>query len=59
MVEGGGPADHVLLDADPTRGVGNTQRIHAVIYGGRLLDREALDAMVARVEAAAGAEPRP
>ncbi|HEX8645201.1 MAG TPA: amidohydrolase family protein [Allosphingosinicella sp.] len=41
-------ADIVLLDADPLAAIANTRRIHAVIVRGRLLDRAALDAMLAR-----------
>ena len=43
-------ADLVLLDADPLADVHNTQRIHAVIANGRLLDRAALDALLAETE---------
>jgi imidazolonepropionase-like amidohydrolase len=43
-------ADLVLLDADPLADVHNTQRIHAVIANGRLLDRAALDALLAEAE---------
>jgi imidazolonepropionase-like amidohydrolase len=45
-------ADLVLLDGDPLVDVANTRRIRAVIANGRLLDRAALDAMLAKVEAA-------
>lgn len=40
-------ADLVLLDADPTRDIRNTRRIRAVVLDGRLLTREALDALLA------------
>jgi imidazolonepropionase-like amidohydrolase len=43
-------ADLVLLDADPLADVGNTRRIHAVVANGRLLDRAALDRLLANVE---------
>ena len=43
----GGLADLVLLDADPLVDIGNTRRIRAVVVNGRLLDRPALDAMLA------------
>jgi amidohydrolase family protein len=43
-------ADLVLLDADPLVDIGNTRRIHAVVANGRLLDRAALDRMLAAVE---------
>jgi imidazolonepropionase-like amidohydrolase len=42
-VEKGKLADLVLLDADPLKHIGNTRRISAVVIGGRLLDRRALD----------------
>ncbi|MFA6986788.1 MAG: amidohydrolase family protein [Arenimonas sp.] len=40
-------ADLVLLDADPTKDIGNTQRIDAVMIDGRLLRRAALDELLA------------
>ena len=48
-------ADLVLLDANPLTDIGNTKRIRAVIQGGRLLDRKALDAMLAQAKARAAA----
>jgi imidazolonepropionase-like amidohydrolase len=39
-------ADLVLLDADPTRDIRNSQRIRAVILDGRLLQRADLDALL-------------
>jgi Tol biopolymer transport system component len=41
-IEEGRVADLVLLDGDPLGDIRNTRRIHAVIQGGRLVDREAL-----------------
>ena len=41
-------ADLVLLDADPTKDIRNTERIHAVLLGGRLLRRADLDGLIAR-----------
>jgi len=41
-IEQGKVADLVLLDADPIADIRNTRRIHAVIQGGRLVDRQAL-----------------
>ncbi len=41
-------ADLVLLDADPLADVAHLARIRAVVVGGRLYDRAALDAIVAR-----------
>ncbi len=40
-------ADLVLLDADPLADIANTRRIAAVIFGGRLHDRAALDRLLA------------
>ena len=40
-------ADLVLLDANPLTDIANTKRIRAVIQGGRLLNRRALDTMLA------------
>jgi imidazolonepropionase-like amidohydrolase len=39
-------ADLVLLDADPTKDIRNTRRIHAVMLDGRLLRRDMLDAVL-------------
>lgn len=44
-------ADLVLLDADPLADIGNVRRIRAVVQNGRLLDRRALDRMLAEAEA--------
>jgi imidazolonepropionase-like amidohydrolase len=44
-------ADLVLLDADPLADIHNTRKINAVVVGGRLLDRAALDKLLAEVEA--------
>jgi imidazolonepropionase-like amidohydrolase len=41
-IEEGKVADLVLLDADPLADIRNTRRIHAVVQGGRLVDRESL-----------------
>jgi imidazolonepropionase-like amidohydrolase len=49
-VERGKIADLVLLDADPTKDVRNTQKIAAVVAGGRVLTRGELDDMLAGVE---------
>ncbi|HKF26492.1 MAG TPA: amidohydrolase family protein, partial [Candidatus Acidoferrum sp.] len=40
-------ADLVLLDADPLEDIRNTERIRAVVLRGQLLDREALDGLLA------------
>ena len=51
----GARADLVLLDADPLTDIASVRRIHAVVVHGRLLDRAALDALVADAERAAQA----
>ena len=53
-IEAGKLADLVLLDADPLADIRNTRRIAAVVYRGRLLDRAALDRMLADAERLAG-----
>src|ERR1700747_2964870 len=53
-VEKGKVADLVLLDANPLDDIGNTRKIHAVILRGKLLDRAALDQLLARVQQFAG-----
>lgn len=47
-------ADLVLLDADPLTDIRNTTKIWSVVVGGRLLDRAALDALLAAATRAAG-----
>lgn len=51
-VAAGRYADLVLLDANPLDDIGNSHRIHAVVMGGRVHDRAALDAMLRGVEVA-------
>jgi imidazolonepropionase-like amidohydrolase len=46
-------ADLLLLEADPTKDISATRKIHAVIQSGRLLDRASLDRMLADLRAAA------
>ena len=46
-------ADLVLLDGNPLANIANTRRIRAVVIDGRLLDRAALDALLAGVRARA------
>jgi len=48
-IEEGKFADLVLLDADPLDVIRNTRKIQAVILRGKLLDRPALDQLLARV----------
>ena len=45
-------ADLVLLGADPLADIENVRRIDAVVIGGTVLDRSALDAMLRGVEEA-------
>ena len=52
-VEEGKRADLVLLDANPLEAISNTHKIAAVVVNGRLLDRAALDALLAQAEATA------
>jgi hypothetical protein len=50
-VEAGKRAELVLLDANPLADIRNTQRINAVITGGRIYPRSALDKMLEFAEA--------
>ena len=52
-MEKGKLADLVLLDANPLEAIDNTRKISAVVVNGRLLDRKALDRILAQVEVAA------
>ncbi len=58
-VEPGKLADLVLLDADPLADIHNTRAIRAVVLGGSLLDRAALDRLLADVRRMARAAPDP
>lgn len=49
-IASGKVADLVLLDANPLTDIANTKRIRAVIQGGRLFDRSALDGLLARAK---------
>lgn len=55
LIAVGEPADLIVLDADPSAEIRNTTSIHAVLRRGRLLDRAALDALIASAQAAAAA----
>ena len=57
-IEPGKRADLVLLDADPLADITNTRRIRAVVTRGRLLQRAALDSLLADAEAFARAAER-
>jgi imidazolonepropionase-like amidohydrolase len=50
-VEEGKIADLVLLDANPLDSISNTQKITAVIIGGKLIAKTALEKMLAEAEA--------
>jgi imidazolonepropionase-like amidohydrolase len=52
-IDVGKKADLVLLDADPLENIRNTRRIEAVIVRGKVLDRDAIDDLLAHVELAA------
>src|SRR5258708_9819039 len=52
-IERGKTADLVLLDANPLVDISNTQKIAAVVLGGKLIERPALQEMLTRLEAAA------
>jgi imidazolonepropionase-like amidohydrolase len=52
-VEKGKLADLVLLEANPLEDIRNTQKVNGVVANGRLLDKKALDGLLAGVEAAA------
>jgi hypothetical protein len=56
-VEQGRLADLVLLDGNPLQRIGETRRIHAVIFNGLLLERARLDTLLARVETVAESHP--
>jgi imidazolonepropionase-like amidohydrolase len=49
-VAAGYSAELILLDANPLQDIRNTSRINAVIHRGRLLDRAALDEMLAKAK---------
>jgi len=52
-IETGKVADLVLLDKDPLADIHNTRSIQAIVLNGRLMQRAALDAMLAEAEALA------
>jgi hypothetical protein len=58
-VEAGKVADLVLLDADPLLDIANTSRIRAVIVAGRLVERDALDALLAEARRLSAAPKTP
>jgi len=46
-------ADLLLLDADPLADIANSRKIHAVVLGGRILEKAELDRRMAALKAAA------
>ena len=52
-VERGKVADLVLLEANPLQDISNTQKIAAVVVGGKFYQKAALQKMLAQVEATA------
>ncbi len=51
-------ADLLLLRADPLADIANSRQIEAVIFGGRVRDRAALDLLLDQARAAATVPPR-
>ncbi len=49
-IERGKTADLVLLDADPLSDIRNTQKIQAVVLGGKLYERKQLDKILQKVK---------
>jgi len=56
-VDKGKIADLVLLDANPLEDIGNTRRISAVVFGGKLFRKGSLDKMLTRIEGLASRKP--
>jgi imidazolonepropionase-like amidohydrolase len=52
-IEKGKIADLVLLEANPLQDISNTQKIAAVVFGGKIFDKTALQKMLAQIEATA------
>ncbi len=50
-IEQGKIADLVLLDSNPLQDISNTRRITAVVVGGKVFDKTALQKMLIKVEA--------
>jgi imidazolonepropionase-like amidohydrolase len=55
LIAAGRRADMVLLDADPSQEIANTQKISGVVLAGRFLQRKDLDALLEKSRAAAAA----
>ena len=58
-IEPGKLADIVLLRANPLNDISNTEKIAAVVSNGHYFSRQALDKLLAQVEASARSEPPP
>lgn len=56
-IQRGAMADLVLLNGDPLADIGATEEIEAVVANGRLLERDALDEMIASAEATVRSAP--
>jgi imidazolonepropionase-like amidohydrolase len=50
-IEAGKSADLLLLDANPLADIRNTEKIHALVIEGKLLDRPALDSLLSQAVA--------
>lgn len=50
-------ADLVLLDANPLDDIGNTRKISAVVFNGKLFPRASLNEMLAKIEVLASRKP--
>jgi len=50
-IEQGKIADLVLLEANPLQDISNTQKIAAVVFGGKIFDKTALQKMLVQVKA--------
>lgn len=58
-ISAGAAADFILLRANPLVDIANTESIEAIHYLGKFYDRDALDAVLAGVAAAAKGSPEP
>jgi imidazolonepropionase-like amidohydrolase len=52
-------ADLVLLEANPLESIGNTRKINSVVMNGQLMDRAALDKLLATAQLTASAQSSP
>jgi imidazolonepropionase-like amidohydrolase len=55
LIAAGRRADMVLLDADPSQDIANTQKISGIVLAGQFLQRKDLDALLEKSRAAAAA----